>query len=166
MTTIQRPVDIFLSPGKVAAPATTAVIRTIVGSCVAVCLWDPERRIGGMNHFLLARPGTGATPDARFGSVATEKLINDVCRNGAVTQRLRAFVIGGGHPVDAIRATTIGDDNVAVALEVLCDRGVVVVRRQTGGDHGRRLLFSTGSGELIVENVRAWRPPGREERSV
>jgi chemotaxis protein CheD len=152
----RRSVDVFLTPGKLVVCAAPTNIKTIVGSCVAVCLHDVARQRGGMNHYLLAAPTTGDEPDDRFGSVAVPRLIELMAASGTRPRDMRAFVIGGGHPVDVIHDRSIGDNNARIALEILRDCGIHVARQETGGDHGRKLLFSSGVGELIVRPVRGW----------
>lgn len=166
MSAVRRHVDVFLAPGQLAVYTRPVRIKTIVGTCVAVCLWECQLRIGGVNHFLLARPVPSDTPDARYGSVAMAQLIQRMCRAGARAERLEGSVIGGGQPVDAIPDTSIGDQNAGLAMAVLREHRIRVVRQDTGGRFGRKLLFNTGTGELIVRRLgaagvrqaeRAWR---------
>lgn len=162
MKVARRRVDVFLAPGQLAVPTRPAYVKTVVGSCVAVCLWDAGVPIGGLNHYLLARPGPLDAPDPRYGSVATPLLIERLRRVGAAPARMQAAVVGGGHPIQSLKDTRIGEENIAVALEVLAGHGIPVVRQETGGAYGRKLLFHTGTGELVVRSLngtdRAKRP--------
>lgn len=154
MKVARRRVDVFLAPGQLAVPTPPAYVKTVVGSCVAVCLWDAGAHIGGLNHYLLARPGPLDTPDPRYGSVATPLLIERLRRAGAAPARMQAAVVGGGHPIQSLKDTRIGEENIAVALEVLAGHGIPVVRQETGGAYGRKLLFHTGTGELVVRSLK------------
>jgi chemotaxis protein CheD len=145
--------DLFLHPGEFTVQSQPLCIKTILGSCVAVCLWDPQTQIGGLNHFLLARPGRGDLCDNRFGSIATPALITGMQRAGAALARLTAFVIGGGHPLHVLSALPIGAENAAIALEILEAHGIAVQHQDTGGAFGRKLLFNTDSGMLIVRRL-------------
>lgn len=147
-------VDVFLAPGQLAVRSGAINIKTIVGSCVAVCLWDPQCRVGGVNHYLLPYPAATDAADNRFGSVAVTELIRQMRRAGAVLDRLEAAVIGGGSPVDVLSTSTVGAQNTAVALAVLREHGIRIVRQETGGAHGRKLLFNPQTGTLLVRNVR------------
>lgn len=160
MKAARRRVDLFLSPGQLTVQTRPMCIKTVVGSCVAVCLWDREACAGGLNHYLLARPGLQESPDARFGSFAIPLLIDRMCRAGADPGRMEAAVVGGGHPVQSLRDTRIGENNTAIALQVLAARGIRVARQDTGGGYGRKLLFDTGTGELVVRSLRE-RPEAR-----
>jgi len=150
--------DVFLAPGELVVVRSPANIRTVVGSCVAICLWDGRRRVGGLNHYLLPRPLPGQTGDNRFGSVATLRLIEEVCAAGGRRASLQAAVVGGGSPLAGVTVGAIGDDNTVVALETLHAYQIPVVRQETGGHHGRKLTFNPYTGELTVSVVRGWAP--------
>ena len=164
MPTLRRRVDVFLVPGELTVHKTAVNVKTIVGSCVAVCLFDRQAHVGGVNHYLLPHPSPGDPPDTRFGDVAIARLIEKMCQAGGVVRRLAAAVIGGGHPVSAMGGLAVGDANVHVALEVLRARGISVRRQETGGDHGRKLLFNTHTGELLVRDLRSW--PARQQEEA
>ncbi len=149
-------VDLFLAPGEMVVRAGTLSVKTIVGSCVAVCLWDRKRRVGGVNHFLLPHPNPNDQPDGRFGSSAMRLLLDKIGRLGATSSTLQAAVVGGGRPLDTSTPSGIGDTNTAVALGVLRERGIHITRQETGGCHGRKLLFNTGTGELLIRDLRGW----------
>jgi chemotaxis protein CheD len=150
---MRMPVDLYLSPGDLTVRVQPANVKTILGSCVAVCLWDPDRRIGGVNHYLLPIPVGEGTPDNRFGLIAIPALVSGLTRHGATAATLRAAIVGGGHPAGAVASTHIGDLNAALADTLLGQCGILVVTRHTGGGFGRKLLFNTGTGELIVRRL-------------
>lgn len=167
MRSPRRRVDVFLAPGELTVHTRPANVKTILGSCVAVCVCDPVARVGGVNHFLLARPGSDDYADTRYGCVATPRLIECVCQAGATRHRLQAAIIGGAHPLVTNGACggpaapdrvthAIGAENTAVALALLAAAGVHVVHQDTGGPCGRKLLFNTGTGELLVRKLRNW----------
>ena len=147
---------IYLHPGQLAVSAEPTVVTTILGSCVAVCVWDGASGIGGVNHFVL--PFGAATDDGtfRFGNVATEELIGRVLGLGARRQGLRAKVFGGASISGAFPAGvegTIGARNVERALLVLARQGVPVEASDTEGGRGRKLLFHTDDGSAWVKEL-------------
>lgn len=120
------------------------VLTTILGSCVAACLWDPVSKVGGMNHFLL--PGdninraTSSKADAqRYGVYLMELLLNDLFRNGAVKSRLKAKLFGGAAIVKGL--TDIGASNVVFAETFLREEGIELVGGSAGGTYGRKIQF-------------------------
>lgn len=149
-----RPV-VFLSAGMVFAAQEPTLVSTILGSCVAVCLWDPGTRIGGINHYLLPQgpPGQHAL---RYGNQAIARLVRDMERLGAAPARLEAKLFGGAAvlPVGIGREhRTVGDANVAVARAELANRGIAVVAHRTGGHNGLSLRMLTETGEVWVRAI-------------
>jgi chemotaxis protein CheD len=146
---------VFLSPGGICCPAEPAVVSTILGSCVAVCLWDRHMRVGGMNHFLLPRCGT-ATPSPRYGDIAFTRLLAAMERLGCQPASLRAKVFGGAAVLPfGAEADTVGAQNVNIALEVLRLHGIPVLARRTGGRRGLFLRFHTSLGRVMVRELPA-----------
>ena len=138
---------VYLLAGQVHAASTPTVITTILGSCVAVCLFDPEAQVGGMNHFLLPLP-VSRERSARFGNVATEELLEAVLRMGAARPRLRAKIFGGAAVLGTRPAgrRSLGEANAQLALGQLDDLGIPVRDGDVGGARGRKLIFHTDDG--------------------
>jgi chemotaxis protein CheD len=120
---------------------TDVVFTTILGSCVAACIRDPVRGIGGMNHFLLPGSETGADQrDAeRLGVHLMELLVNGLMRQGAQRDRLEAKVFGGARMMRGL--SDIGRKNTDFALQFLKYEGIRTVSGDIGGERGRRLQF-------------------------
>ena len=146
-------VRVYLAPGRLYASAEAAQVTTILGSCVAVCVWDPRQRVGGINHFLLPE-GVPASP--RFGASAIPLLIAEVLALGARRARLRAKVFGGACVLEAFRNShPLGLRNLEVARERLTAEQVPVVGEDVGGDHGRKLVFDVQTGSAWVRAIEA-----------
>jgi chemotaxis protein CheD len=121
------------------------VLTTILGSCVAVCLRDSERRIGGMNHFLLPDGESDGLDDGkRYGVHAMELLINGLLRKGARRETLEAKIFGGARMFDGL--LDVGAANAAFAERFLKDEGIRVVGGSLGGSGARRVKFWPTSG--------------------
>ena len=137
--------------GQVFASATPAVVSTVLGSCVAACLFDPESAIGGMNHFMLP-DAKRETQSAAFGVHAMELLINKIMQLGGDRRRLQAKVFGGGN-VLALQgaALQVGQRNVNFVLTFLSDEGIPVVGKRVGGGTGVKLCFQTNSARALVK---------------
>jgi chemotaxis protein CheD len=116
------------------------VLTTILGSCVATCLFDPVAKIGGLNHYLLAEGG-GEDPQSmqRYGLYAMEVLINEMLARGGARNRLRARVYGGATMNRGFR--DIGGANVAFARRFLRDERIALVGEDVGGHGARRVEF-------------------------
>ena len=120
-----------------------AVMTTILGSCVATCLFDPLIRIGGMNHFLL--PGdTSAAGEMTFGVHAMELLINALLKKGADKYRLQAKLFGGARMIEGL--SDIGAKNARFAREFLERENIPCVGESLGGTQARRIRFEPTTG--------------------
>ena len=147
--------NVYLYPGRIFTSGEPSVVSTILGSCVAVCLWDPAVAVGGINHYLLpANPGRGAS-DPRYGDMAMTRLLDSMVERGAAIRRLVAKIVGGASVLRAFdnARKSIGDQNVAIAREFLERMNIHVAGDQTGGRRGRKLLFHTGDGTAWVKEI-------------
>ncbi|HZU62572.1 MAG TPA: chemotaxis protein CheD [Novosphingobium sp.] len=135
---------------------------TVLGSCVATCLFDPEVEVGGMNHFLLAEPPAGAATgdfDEHYGVYLMELLINEMLAHGATKHRLRAHLYGGANLNSGF--ARIGTRNAEFAHHFLAKERITVVREDLGGIHARRVDFRPARGQVrcrTVENTLAPEP--------
>lgn len=139
-------INIIQGESRVSGDAAV-VLSTVLGSCIAACLYDPDRRIGGMNHFLLAEPGGGETDVAsmqRYGVFAMELLINALLAKGATRNRLRARLYGGASMHKSLR--DIGGSNSRFARTFLRDEGIALVAEDVGGISARRIEFRPAMG--------------------
>jgi chemotaxis protein CheD len=135
-----------------------AVITTVLGSCVACCLWDPLAAAGGMNHMLLAgRAERGNAWSDLAGVNAMELLINDLLKLGAARDRLQAKVFGGARMVSGL--SDIGEANAAFTLEFLARENIACVGKSLGGEQARRLEFWPATGIARQKSVRQAAPP-------
>lgn len=147
-TTVAR-ATAFLHAGRIFVARQPHVVTTILGSCVAACVWDPHAEVGGLNHFLL--PDIAAQGDGpKFGTAAMRMLLEQVCAAGASRRRLRAKVFGGAAITDAQR-DPLGPKNAALALAHLAEHAIPVLAQDCGGNRGRKLIFHTDDGEALVK---------------
>lgn len=144
---------VYLHPGQLVVATQPVQVTTILGSCVAVCLWDPSLGIGGTNHYLLPMGLKTASTGLRYGNVAIEELLERLKRAGAQVSRLRAKLFGGACVLDAMRSSTsqLGQKNVEIAREMLAKAGIPVVDEDVGGSRGRKLIFHPHEGCALVK---------------
>jgi chemotaxis protein CheD len=143
----------YLHAGQLYASAEPTEIITILGSCVAVCLYDVSRAVGGVNHFML--PGAAPAPSPRYAKDAVEMLITQLVAMGARRSRLEAKLFGGAAVLmlGADPGRDIGGRNIEAGRAELAARHIPVVNEDVGGTRGRKLLFSTADGTALVRQV-------------
>jgi chemotaxis protein CheD len=124
------------------------VLTTVLGSCVAACLHDPVRRIGGMNHFLL--PDGPDARDIRYASAAMEQLVNSLLKMGGRRDRMVAKLFGGARMIRGL--PDIGHRNGEAALAFLKGEGIAVSAQSLGGTQARRIRFwpETGRAQQLL----------------
>lgn len=144
---------VFLHPGRIFVSPQPTTVRMILGSCVAVCLWDPGRRTGGANHFLLPYQDSADSPE--FGDVAVRRLIENLLAIGCARHGLLAKVFGGSCVLDALQTkeSHIGLRNAALAQKLLAEEGIPIVAQDVGGQRARRVIFQTDDGSAWVKRL-------------
>lgn len=153
----------YLLPGQLLVSVEPARITTVLGSCVAVCLYDNVSGIGGLNHFLL--PGAPANPQEReplrWGVPATAALLEAVLAAGARRAQLQAKVFGGACITarEVPEALRIGDRNIETALAELARMRIPVVNHSLGGAVGRKIIFDSRTGMVWAKELGRV-PPG------
>lgn len=144
--------EYFLNSGELLFSWDSCVVRTVLGSCVGVALYDPLLRIGGLCHYLLPECGDQA-PSTRYGDTALPHLLSKFRAAGSLKKDLRAWIVGGALLLDAQEIFFVGDRNAEFAESFLRDRGIRVVQNETRGYRGRRVRFHTGHGVLHIEAI-------------
>ena len=138
---------IYIAQGEEAVGATEdTVISTILGSCISFCLWDPDRRIGGMNHLLLPDLQHSGGAMNTSGVIAIERLINKIVRLGAERSDLRAKLFGGSSMLSGM--TDIGARNAGFGRNYLAAEGIPCDNESLGGVKARKLRFWPASGSV------------------
>jgi chemotaxis protein CheD len=139
----------YLYPSALFAEKTPFMVDTVLGSCVAVCLFDQHLKIGGINHYMLPFWNGNGLASPKYGNIATEKLIEKMLRNGATIQNMVAKVFGGANQMNT--SLKIGDQNVEIARQTLSNNGIKIVAENVGGDVGRKLRYNTGTGQVMMK---------------
>ncbi len=133
---------------SVATRDLDVVYTTVLGSCVAVCLFDKRARVGGINHFLLADAApTGLEQTAflnRYGIHSMELLINAMIKTGAMRSNFKARIYGGATMREGLGA--IGERNIEFARKFLANEGIPLLGEDVGGSSARRVEFMPGYG--------------------
>lgn len=139
----------FLYPSTLYASNSPSQVTTILGSCVAICLFDPVLKIGGINHFMLPLWNGLGLASPKYGNIAAEKLYEKMIQMGSKHSNIVAKVFGGGEVIDTtIKQFNIGERNIVIAFEMLERLKVPVVAKSVGGKLGRRIEYNTSTGEV------------------
>ena len=146
----------MLMAGEYYATNSGEVLYTVVGPCIATCIYDEEKKVAGMNHFLL--PGM-VHPDemlscevGRYGMFAMELLIGEVIKLGGHRERLRAKLFGGGSVLKFRKDDgDITGSNIRFARKFLALEGIPTVTEDVGGNSGRKVLFFSDTNRVLLK---------------
>lgn len=140
----------YLFPGKMAAFKEETIISTLLGSCVAVAIFDPTTRIGGLNHYLLATGFGSEVLNSRYGAFAIPALVDECVRLGANRGKLQAKIYGGAN---VISVSSLGDGvgkrNIEIAENLLKDLNIPIVERNLAGEHARTIKMNTANFDIL-----------------
>lgn len=150
-------VDVTLRIGGVFASDRPAVVRTVLGSCVAVCLYDPVSRVGGMNHYMLPSSDDvlHREDSGRYGLQAMEVLLGSMQKMGARRDRLIAKLFGGGHVLTQLEpnAASVPLRNIEFIKRYAEEERLQIVSQDLGGQQARAVHFYTHTGKALVKRL-------------
>ncbi len=127
------------------------MVTTVLGSCVAVCLFDETKKIGGINHYMLPFWNGKELASPKYGNIAIESLVKKIERLGCKRENLVAKVFGGANQLD--HKIGVGQRNIKIAEELLADLKIKIVAKSLGGHQGRKLNFNTSTGEVFMKFI-------------
>lgn len=137
------------------------ILTTVLGSCVAACVHDPVRRIGGMNHFLLPfiehELHEEEGQSTRYGVYAMELLVNEVMKAGGRRADLQVKVFGGAGLVSG--GGDSGRRNIDFVHQYLLTEGLQLVAADVGDMWPRRLEYHPRSGRARARRLQAVAAP-------
>lgn len=139
----------FLLPGDLVTARGAAHFRTLLGSCVSICLTNVQRGIFGMTHFMLPT-NPGRTEPGRYGDTSTQKVLASLLAMDADPRHYSARVYGGGSLVKSNepKGSSIGDRNIDIARKLLKHYQIRVTEEDVGGQFGRKLDFWTSEDKV------------------
>lgn len=142
----------FIHVGQIHVDVAPAAISTILGSCVAVCLYDKKLEIGGMNHYLLPFWNGNGLQSPKFGNIAIPKLIETMLDIGSDIKNIEAKIFGGASMnVSSSNNMMIGEKNILVAREILKEYKIVLVAEDVGRENGRKIQFNLQNGKVLLK---------------
>jgi chemotaxis protein CheD len=144
--------DYFLKPGYIYLPDRPTTISTVLGSSVAVSLYDRSLKTGGMNHFLFPYIEARKKTTAQYGNIAVLTLIRMMAANGSDISNLEAQLFGGAFNPEYSKKD-IGKDNLKTARHILSGKKIKIVSEDIGGELGRKIVFNTGTYEIAILKV-------------
>lgn len=139
-------------PGEYFVSKSDVMIMTVLGSCIAACIWDNKQQVGGMNHFMLPDGDVGDS-SGRYGSYAMELLINEMIKLGARRETMQAKVFGGAHVMAGFTTMNVGERNTQFVLNYLATERIPVISQDVLDIHPRKVCFFPTMGKALVKRL-------------
>ncbi|MCG8408372.1 MAG: chemotaxis protein CheD [Phycisphaerales bacterium] len=130
-------------------------IRTVLGSCIGVALYDRVAKIGGMAHVMLPSSSLGKGDKGKFADTAVDWLLDDVLKAGADKKRVTAKITGGASMFGTQVDSGIGDKNAKAVKDRLSHHSVRLAAEDIGGTKGRKMQLDPGTGQVEVQVIGA-----------
>jgi len=147
------------------AKAPDKLMTAGLGSCIGICIYDKAVKVGALAHIMLpsSKQVKKSHNKAKFADTAIEMVLEELRKNGANRSRLLAKIAGGAQMFNFSGSSDIikiGERNSLAVEQNLQKEGIKLLAKDTGGNHGRTLIFSPETGDLIVRII------GRGERVI
>lgn len=137
----------YLLPSQIFVTVEDYQISTVLGSCIAICVWDSYKKIGGMNHYMLPLWNGNGLASPKYGNIAIEKLLKKMVNEGSLLKNIEAKIFGGGDVLGTESSIfNIGQRNIEIAYETLKNYNVKITAQSVGGENGRKIMFCTKTG--------------------
>lgn len=152
-------------PGEYFVSRDEMAIVTVLGSCIAACLWDRFMRIGGMNHFMLPE-GDSRDASGRYGSYAMELLINEMLKMGARRESMQAKVFGGAQVMANFTTMNVGERNTDFVTEYLQTERIPIVSEDVLDIYPRKVVFFPSTGKAMVKRLAHAHPEALVQQEI
>ena len=150
---------VWIGMAEMIVAGNPTIISTTVGSCIALCMYDPMNRIGGMVHIVLPKKEDFDKENIdsvqRYADTAVPALLSALISKGAKKEYIKAKIAGGANmfPILNHPILKIGVNNANVVKKKLADLGIPLVAEDTGGNRGRIIEFEVGSGTMKISTM-------------
>jgi len=147
---IKKQSPYFLHPSTICISDESQWVTTILGSCVSVCFIDKKRNIGGINHFMLPYWNGDGLESPKYGNIAIAQLFQKMLDIGAKKEDIVCKIFGGAEVLNEQHSVfNVGQRNIELAYKMVAELGISIVSSSTGGKHGRKIHYNTGTGEVL-----------------
>lgn len=157
--------QVYLRPGELFIGSKAAMVTTVLGSCVAVTLFHPKRRLAAMCHAIWADPGPYSTSCQdleqdglhRYVSAVIPAMTSVFFRQAIAPEEIEVKLFGGASFWSCDSSKTVGHNNIQRARQLLEEAHLQICRSDVGGEMGRKLIFDTTTGVVLLKTTRARR---------
>ena len=141
---------------KISSNIEDMLITYALGSCIAVAVYDPMVKVGGLLHFMLPDSkldlNKAKAAPAMFADTGIPLLFKSCYRLGAKKRRMIVKVAGGASSTDNSNYFRVGQKNITALRKIFWKNNVLIDGEDTGGGHNRTVSLDIFSGKVVVKN--------------
>lgn len=148
--------DHYLKIAEMKAAGGNSVLKTVVGSCICLCMWEKEKHIGGMVHIMMPKYKKSDPNTAKYADTAVKALFKLMIKKGCKKENIKATIAGGANMFGFNKENdikTVGSQNEEIVKKELKELQIKIVREETGGNSGRHIDFLCQTGEVKIKTV-------------
>jgi chemotaxis protein CheD len=136
---------------EMAVAMNGGLLRTLLGSCIGLALYDRKRKVGGLAHIVLPESDGKTESVGKYVDTAIPELIRQIEQSSGCKVKLTAKIAGGASMFSTTVARNIGLNNVKATEQLLHRLRIHVIARDCGGKQGRRMSLDTATGVVVIE---------------
>ena len=141
----------FIHVGEIYIGVKPTEISTVLGSCIAVCLYDKVEQIGSMNHYLVPLWNENGLQSPKYGNISIPRLVENMINVGCSIKNIEAKIFGGANVIDVrVKDMMIGRKNIIIAKELLREHNITITAQDIGGTQGRRIMMRSDTGKVML----------------
>ncbi|MBB5020826.1 chemotaxis protein CheD [Desulfurispira natronophila] len=145
----------YIKVGEIFVGVRPTEIVTVLGSCVAVCLYDPVERVSALNHYLMPLWNGSELQSPKYGDISIPRLIESMENVGCHVRNIQAKLFGGANlNISTNEQMMIGKRNVVIAKEILQEYRIPIVAQDVEGSRGRRIMVISDTGKVKLKYTR------------
>ena len=153
MDKLRSPANSSIRMGEMSVACDGDQLRTLLGSCVGLALYDRRRKVGGLAHIVLPQAQGATDRPGKFVDTAIPTLIEEMETLAGGDLKLSAKMAGGASMFPTTVAGKIGLQNIESCEQLLGKLGIPIVARHCGGEQGRRMSLNTANGKVVIDIV-------------
>lgn len=139
--------------GEIVVETDNQPVKTILGSCIGLALFDKDNEVGGLAHIVLPDSNGHEGPLGKFVDTAIPELIRVIEESKGLKRKLSAKMAGGANMLNGSAGSTVGERNYESTKQFLKELGIPLLASHCGDDFGRRMTFYPGTGRVCIDIV-------------
>ncbi|MDX2198897.1 MAG: chemotaxis protein CheD [Phycisphaerae bacterium] len=143
----------FIGIGELRVVREPERLRTVLGSCIGVALFDRKAMLAGLSHVILPSSKEGSGARGKFADTAVDDLIQQMMEAGADRARLCGKMVGGARMFGAESQSDLGSRNIEAVRDRLRHHRIAIIAEDVGGMKGRKMFADPATAAVEVQII-------------